>query len=352
MPALTPANNYDAVVVGSGFAGMYEIHRLREMGLSVKGLDKAGDVGGVWWWNCYPGARVDSYVPMYQLFLEDTYKDWTWSEKFPDRNELFNYFKHVDQKLHVSDYISFNTTVTAAEFNQDTNFWKIITEGDGAGTYHARYFILCTGFAAKAYIPNIKGIDKFKGFACHTALWPQNGVDYKGKRVGVIGTGCSGVQVIQEISGDVRSMSVFQRTPNIALPMQQTKLDAEFQNLEKPTYPEMYKNFHTSHSGFSYNNDPRSALNVTEADRNAHFEKCFNLGGFHYILGNFYDIVTDRDANKYAYDFWRDKTLQRIKKPENREKLAPKIPPHPFTAKRASLEMRYYEVLNQPNVDL
>lgn len=341
---------FDAVVVGAGFAGLYQLHRLRKLGFSVRVLEAGADLGGVWYWNCYPGARVDSHVPLYEYSMEDLWRDWSWTERFPSWDELRRYFHYVDQKLDLSRDVRFNTRVTGAKFDQARNQWVIVSE-DGA-VVRARFFILCTGFAAKAYVPQIEGLDQFAGKWLHTASWPQAGLDLTGKRVGVIGTGASGVQVVQEAGRQAAHLTVFQRTPMLALPMQQRKLDEAAQLHMKASYPDIYRKRRENFGGYEWTRDERSALEVSPEERRARYEELWAAGGFSFWAATFADVLGNEEANRTAYDFWREKTYARIKDPVRAEKLAPKEPPHPFGVKRPSLEQTYYEVFNQPNVDL
>ena len=177
----------DALVVGAGFSGLYQLFHLRQQGFSVRLFDAGADLGGIWYWNCYPGARVDSSIPNYEYSIEELWRDWNWTERFPAWDEVRRYFQYIGKKLELSRDIRFHTRVTAGEFDTECNQWRIQT-GEGTSV-RARFFILCTGFASKPYIPNCRGIDQFAGECHHTALWPQSGLDLTGKRVGVIGTG-------------------------------------------------------------------------------------------------------------------------------------------------------------------
>ena len=342
---------FDVLVVGAGFNGLYQLYQLRKQGFSVGLVDAGEDLGGTWYWNCYPGARVDSHVPNYEYSIEEVWRDWNWSERFPAWDELRRYFQYVDEKLELSKDIRFNTRVTAASFDADQHQWHVQT-GEGSNI-RCRYFILCTGFAAKAYFPDYKGLDKFRGECHHTAYWPQAGLGFADKRVGVLGTGASGVQVIQEASKDAAHLTVFQRTPILALPMRQRPLDEATQREMKKDYPENFRKRREDFGGF-FDIHPvdKSALEVSPQERQAVYEEAWEKGGFHYWIGTFNDVLLDSEANRTAYDFWRDKTRERINDPVIAEKLAPGDPPHPFGTKRPSLEQWYFEVFNQDNVTL
>ncbi|KIJ29796.1 hypothetical protein M422DRAFT_235129 [Sphaerobolus stellatus SS14] len=340
----------DVIVVGAGFGGLYTIYLLRERGFNVKGFEEAPEIGGCWYWNAYPGARVDSDVPIYEYSKEELWKDWNWTEKFPGRQELRKYFEYVDGKLDVKRHIQFNSRVVDAEFDPSTDRWAVRTQ-DGNITY-SRFMVFCTGFAAKPYIPSIKGLENFKGIWHHTARWPQEGVELKGKRVAVIGTGASGVQVIQECATEVAKLTVFQRTPNLALPMRQRKITEEFQSEQKSTYPEKYRRIKTTFAGFLYHTIPKNGADVSTEERTAAFEELWDEGGFRPWLGNYVDLFTSRITNEHFYDFWRDKVRQRISDPVKQELLAPTKPPHPFGTKRPCLEQEYFEMYNRSNVEL
>ena len=341
----------DALVIGAGFSGLYQLHRLRQRGFGVRLLEAGADLGGIWYWNCYPGARVDSHVPNYEFSMEEVWRDWNWTERFPAWDELRRYFHHVDQKLELSRDIRFDSRVTGARFDPDADQWQI--ECADGHRIRTRFFIPCTVFAAKAYVPNLPGLARFGGPCVHTAHWPQEGLDLTGRRVGVIGTGASGVQVIQEAGKIASHLTVFQRTPNMALPMRQRSFDEASRRTMKAHYPEWFRQRALSAGGlFDVATDERSALAVSTEERLAVFESAWQKGGFHFWGGSFFDITRDREANLLAYAFWREKTRARINDPVVAEKLAPTDPPHPFGAKRPSLEQWYFEVFNQDNVTL
>lgn len=341
---------FDVAIIGAGFNGIYQLYRLRQEGFSVCVLEAGSDLGGIWYWNCYPGARVDSHVPVYEYSIEELWRDWNWTEKFPAWDELRRYFQYADEKLQLSKDIKFNTRLTAAEFDEENHRWEIRTEK--GETMRTRFLVQCTGFASKAFIPDLKGLESFKGEYHHTGHWPQNGLSLKGKRVGIIGTGASGVQVAQEAGREAAHLTVFQRTPILAIPMQQRKLDAETQSEMKKDYPEIFQKRRETSGGFDISRIDAPALSYTEEEREAAYERLWQLGGFHFWAGTFEDVLLDEDANRTAYNFWRDKTRARIKNPVLADKLAPMEPPHPFGVKRPSLEQWYYEIFNQSNVSL
>jgi cation diffusion facilitator CzcD-associated flavoprotein CzcO len=340
----------DVILVGAGFSGFYLLDRLRGMGMSVQVFEAGGGPGGVWYWNCFPGARVDSPGPMYQFSRDDLWRDWKFSELYPSWREVREYFHYVDEKLDLSRDIRFNRRVNEAEFDPASNRWTV-RSSDGSVT-RARYFVICTGLGARPYFPALPGLSDFAGECHHTALWPQQGLDLAGKRVGVVGTGASGVQVAQEVAGVVAHLTVFQRTPNTALPMRQKKLDDNTIRRMKETYPQMFDRRTKTFGGFDYDVLAKSALEVSDDERQATFERLWEIGGFAPWIGSFSDILLNEEANRAAYKFWRDKTRARINDPAVAEILAPTEPIHPFGVKRPSLEQNFYEIFNQPNVKL
>ena len=346
----TTIDEIDVLVVGAGFGGLYQLHHLRKEGFSVKIYEAGSGLGGIWHWNCYPGARVDSHIPVYEYSMENLWEDWNWTERFPGREELRDYFAYVDKKLDLSKDIYFDKRVVAAEFDTDKNLW-LVEAGDGT-FIRAHRVVFCTGFAAKHYVPDFKGLDDFKGVWHHTAVWPQQGLDFKGKRVAVIGVGASGVQVVQEAAKNASQVTVFQRTPIIALAMQQQKLDKKSQEDKKHQYAEIYKMRRENFGGFDIVSSEKSALEVTPEERNAVFEASWAKGGFNFWSGTFWDVLLNEESNLTAYNFWRDKVHARVKDPVLAETLAPLEPPHPFGVKRPSLEQNYYDVFNEDHVAL
>ncbi|KAJ4482535.1 cyclohexanone monooxygenase [Lentinula aciculospora] len=330
----TNNSSLDILIVGAGFGGIYTLYHLRKLGYSVKIFEAASDLGGVWRNNCYPGARVDSEIPVYELSLKELWRDWTWTEKFPGYEELRRYFDYIDEKLDIRKDVSFNKRVVAAQFEDVPGRWRVSTEN---GTVvHARFLVLCLGFAAKAYVPDLKGMESFQGISLHTANWPEKGLNLKGKRVGVVGTGASAVQ----------------RTPNYAIPMHQTRLNKSKQEKMKALYPAIFKHCRETFFGHRCGPFPKNFFDATPSERLLHFEEQWALGGFHYLIHNYADIGMNQAANDEVYEFWKTKVRERLHDSDMQEKLAPSIPPHPFGAKRPSLEQNYYEIYNRTNVEL
>ncbi len=344
------SNSFDVVIVGAGFSGVYQLYRLRDEGFNVHLIEAGGGLGGIWHWNCYPGARVDTHCQIYQFSRPDLWKEWNWSERFPGWEEMRKYFDYVDQKLDLSKDVSLNTRVSGAEFNQANGEWVINT--DSKGEYRAKFIVLCTGFASKPYQPTIPGMEDFLGDANHTALWPQQGIDFTDKKVGVIGTGASGIQVAQEAFKVASHVTVFQRTPNMYLPMGQETYSEADNVAMKEELPDRFKRRAETFGGFDMDLISTSGLDVSEKEREATFERLWAAGGFSFWLGNFYDIFSDEKVNRTAYDFWLKKTRARIKDPVLAEKLAPLEPPHPYGVKRPSLEQCYFDIFNHKNATL
>lgn len=347
----TGAADLDVLVVGAGFSGLYLLHRLRAEGFAARLVEASDGVGGVWQNNRYPGARVDSHVPNYEYSLEEVWRDWTWTERFPGRDELVAYFDHVVDVLGLASDIDLRTRVTSARFDEANHRWMVTTES--AASYDCRYLMLCTGFGSKPYVPDLPGLSEFAGSSHHTARWPAHGEPIVDRRVGVIGTGASGVQVVQELAPHARHLTVFQRSPVMAIPMRQQRLDPAEQAAAKIDYPEVFRRRNTSPSSFAdIERLEQSALDASDAERTAVYEEAWGKGGFHFWAGTFNDILLDEHANRTAYDFWRDRTRERLTDPATAELLAPTDPPYPFGTKRPSLEQNYYEWFNQANVDL
>ena len=301
-------------------------------------------------WNIYPGARVDSEVPIYELSIPEVWKDWTWSTNYPNYQELQQYFDHVDNILNLSKDCSFETVVVGAEFDENTGKWTVTT-ADGRVT-KCKFLIVAAGFAAKRYIPDFENLEKFRGKIHHSSFWPIEGIDVRGQRCAVIGTGASGVQIAQEwgpIAGDLK---VYQRTPNLAIPMGKRDLTAEEQNKAKPLYPELFAYRERCFGGFCFDLDEKNVFDVPAEEREVFYQKLWDHGGFAYWLGNYKDYLFDKAANRDVYDFWAKKQRARLHDARKRDLLCPLEPPHPFGVKRPCLEQNYYEQFNRPNVDI
>lgn len=340
----------DALIIGAGFSGIYCLHELRKLGLKAVIYEAGADFGGTWRWNCYPGARVDSEIPEYQYSIPETWKDWTWTTNYPAYDEIRTYFDHVVKVLDVRKDTAFGTVVVDANFDSDLGRWKVVTKDGRQAT--AKYLIAATGFAAKRYIPEWPGMDKFKGVIHHSSFWPEEGVDVAGKRCAIIGTGASGVQVTQAWGPIAQSLKVFQRTPNLAIPMRLRDITAEEQNQIKPIYPELFRLREKSFGGFCYDFSEKGVFEDNEKEQEEFLEGIWKQGGFRYWVATYKDYLADPKANRVVYDFWARKVRQRIQDPVTRDLLAPLEPRHPWGVKRPSLEVSYYDQFNRPNVGL
>ncbi|KAK7722204.1 hypothetical protein SLS64_000737 [Diaporthe eres] len=340
----------DALIVGAGFSGVFMLKTLRDRGLKAVIFEAGNDTGGTWRWNCYPGARVDSAVPEYEFSWPEVYKTWNWSTNYPDFKELRAYFDHVDKVIDVKKDCSFNTVVTSGNFDTAEGKW-IVKTADGR-TSKARFFILGTGFAAKRYIPDWPGIDKFQGIVHHSSFWPDDEIDVRGKRCAVIGTGASGVQISQEWGPIAGSVKVFQRTPNLAIPMGKRPLTVEEQTNSKHWYHRFFEMRENSFGGFLYNFSEKGTFEDSPEEREKFYQSLFDHGGFVYWLANYKDYLRSAEANTEAYNFWAKTVRSRIGDPRKRDLLAPLKMPHYFGVKRPCLEQNYYEQFNRENVDV
>lgn len=350
--AKAQAADLDVLVVGAGFAGLYHLRRLREAGFRVKVYEAGSYLGGAWYWNKYPGARVDSENAIYQFTDPLLWREYEFKERFPGGDELRNYFRYVDEKLDLSKDIRFDSRIESAEFDAASDVWVVATsQGEKVTT---RFIDLCVGQSSAVYIPDeLKAtMGNFQGELHHTALWPERGVEWAGKRVAVIGSGASGVQAFQEFAKSAGQVTLFQRTPNIALPMQQRTFSSADQQKLKRGYPEMHARLPSNYGGAEFDFIHQSARDVSPEERERIFQELWDYGGFRFWVGGFQDVYTDEEVNTWVYNFWRDKTRGRIKNPVLAEKLAPTKPPHPFGTKRPCLEQTYYDAFNQDNVAL
>ena len=341
--------DYDAIIIGAGMSGMYQLYRMRELGMRVRVFEAGTGVGGTWYWNRYPGARFDSESYSYGYsFSQELLDEWNWSEHFAGQPETLRYLNHVADKFDLRRDIQFRSRVVAAIYGEGTRSWNIALQ-DGS-RFRARFLITAIGPLSAPTLPRIEGVDTFQGQSFHTARWPHEPVDFAGKRVAVIGTGATGVQTIQTIAKTVGHLTVFQRTPNWCAPLHNDKIDPETQAKIKSGYPEMFRRCQETFACFLHTPDPRGAFEVTDEEREAFYEKLYAERGFGIWQGNFRDILIDRKANATISDFVARKIRQRVKDPKVAEKLIPKN--HGFGTRRLPLETFYYEAYNQENVEL
>lgn len=348
-PAAADPSRYDAIIIGAGMSGLYQLYRLRELGLRVRVLEAGTGVGGTWYWNRYPGARFDSESYSYQFsFSKDLLEEWDWTEHFASQPETLRYLNHVADKFDLRRDIQFRSRVQAAHYQEATRSWDVTLE-DGS-CLSSRFLITAVGPLSAPTMPTIPGVASFKGESCHTARWPHEPVSFEGKRVAVIGTGATGVQTIQEVAKTAKQLTVFQRTPNWCAPLHNSKIAPEEMAKLRAGYDEMFQRCQETFSCFLHTADPRNTFDVSEAERLAFWEKLYSEPGFGIWVGNFKDMLTNREANAEISKFIANKIRSRVKDPQVAEKLIPKN--HGFGTRRVPLETKYYEVYNQPNVTL
>jgi cation diffusion facilitator CzcD-associated flavoprotein CzcO len=348
-PETDTAANFDAVVIGAGVSGLYQLYKLRELGLRVRVFESGTGVGGTWYWNRYPGARFDSESWTYGYsFSQELLEEWHWEEHFSGQPENERYLNYVADKFDLRRDIQFNSLVTAAHYREDTRSWDIVLEDGRRCT--TRLLVTATGILSAPTLPRIPGIETFRGQSCHTHYWPKEPVSFEGKRVAVIGTGATAVQTITEVAKTVGHLTVFQRTAQWCAPLHNAKISKEEMSRIRANYTEIFARCQETYGCFIHATDPRSTLEVTQEEREAFWEKLYGEPGFGIWMGNFRDILVDREANKLISDFLARKIRQRVKDPAVAEKLIPKN--HGFGTRRVPLESGYFEVYNQPNVKL
>lgn len=344
-----PVIKCDAIIVGAGLSGCSMLYRLRKLNLDARILESGKDFGGVWHWNRYPGARVDSEWPFYQLSIPEVYRDWKFSERFSDHNEIRSYFSHLDTQLDLRKSAYFEAHVTSAVRDEKSNEWTVkCKQGHVA---RCKYLVLCTGLLHRTHIPIFPGSERYKGEIHHTGAWPKK-LDVKGKKIGIIGAGATAVQVTQSLSKEAAHLTVFMRRPSYCLPMGQREITEREQSSWKAYYKILFQAGRQSGTGFPTNHLLKSAMDVSDEDRERYFEEIWARGAFNFQIQNYYDIVRNEESNRKVYDFWAKKVRQRIKNPGKADLMAPKEPPYFFGTKRAPLEQDYYECIDRENVAL
>lgn len=348
-PTTSPGavDQYDVIIIGAGLTGLYQLYRIRQLGLSVRVFEDGGGVGGTWYWNRYPGCRFDSESETYSYsWSEELLQEWDWKEHFSGQPENERYLNYVADKFNLRPNIQLNARVKSAVYDEKANLWDV--ELESGQRARSRFVIAAVGILSARYVPNIPGVDSFKGESIHTGRWPHEKVNFAGKRVGVIGTGATAVQLIPIVAKEAGHLTVFQRTANYCAPLRNSLVTPESQKKFKANYPAMFKRCLESPTGFQYDFDPRNALDVPKEERLARYEELWAKPGFEKWLGNFHDIMTNPEANEDFAEFVRNKIRARVKDPVVAEKLVPKS--HPFGSKRIPLETNYYEAYNQDNV--
>jgi cation diffusion facilitator CzcD-associated flavoprotein CzcO len=348
MAGATP--EFDAVVIGAGFSGMYMLKSLRDrLGLKVRVFEGGGTVGGTWYWNRYPGARCDSDSYIYCFTWDkQLLQEWHWSERYPEQPEILRYLEHVAARHDLKRDIRFNTRVTAGEFDETRNLWTVHTSTGETTT--ARHLVAAVGSLSETNLPPFKGLDAFKGKWYHTSRFPHEGVDFTGKRVAVVGTGATAVQAIPEIAQQAKQLTVFQRTANYCVPARNGKVDPEVWKARKADYDGIAQRIRESFFGQEHYFIEKSVLETTPEEREREFDRMWDAGGFAFWLANYQDMFFDQQANDLCADYIKRKIRDTVKDPAVAEKLIPKG--YAYGTKRQPLDTNYYETFNKSNVRL
>jgi cation diffusion facilitator CzcD-associated flavoprotein CzcO len=346
---VSDATEFDSVVIGAGFSGMYMLYRLRELGLRTRVFEAGSGVGGTWYWNRYPGVRCDSESYYYSYsFSEDLQQEWEWTSRYPEQPEILSYLEHVADRFDLRRHIVFDTRVVSAAFDDERSRWEI--ETDRGERVWARFLITAVGCLSTAQVPDLPGLETFQGTWYHTGRWPHEGVDFTGRRVGVIGTGSSGIQCIPVIAREAAHLTVFQRTPNFSIPARNGPMTPEFQRYVKEHYGEIRRKTRESFNGMPFEPAERSALEATPEDRQQTYAARWKEGGLKFLRSTFNDLLLNRDANETAAEFVRSKIREVVRDPETAEKLVPRD--YPIGTKRPPIDTGYFETYNRPNVAL
>ncbi|KIY04157.1 uncharacterized protein Z520_00849 [Fonsecaea multimorphosa CBS 102226] len=340
--------DFDALIVGAGFGGIYQLYRLREIGLSCKVIDMASDVGGTWYWNRYPGAMSDteSFVYRFSWDKEDL-RTYPWTHHYVKQPDVLAYLEHVVERHNLRKDMQFNTELLSAVWNDTSKYWQVeLSTGE---SLKVRYLVTALGLLSKANYPDIPGIDTFQGLKIHTAKWPR-GLDLTGKRVGIIGCGSTGVQVITDIASRVKSLTCFQRHPQYSVPSGDRPVDPAYREWVNANYDAIWAQVKDSTVGFGFVESTTPFKSVTsQEERDTIFETLWEAGnGFRFMFGGFNDLATDREANEAACEFIRNKIRQIVKDPEKARKLQP----HDYYARRPLCDGGYFEQFNRDNVDI
>jgi len=343
------ASHLDALVIGAGFSGLYQLLCLRErLGLSVKVLEAAPDIGGTWYWNRYPGARCDSESHSYcYFFSRELLEEWRWSERYPGPPEILRYLHHVAEKFDLRRDIRFNVRVAAAHYDEAANCWDVVTES--RERYRVRYLVTAVGCLSAANVPQIPGLESFAGRWYHTGQWPQEGVDFRGRRVGQVGTGSTGIQAAPVIAQTAAHLTVFQRTAQYSVPARNAPLQEEFLRYVREHHHEIREVVRSTPNGHPFRIARRKVFEVSEAERQAIYEAAWEKGGLQF-RGSFHDLVLDKAANDTAAEFIKRKIREIVKDPETAQALADID--HPYAAKRPPIDTDYFETFNRDNVTL
>ncbi|HTP75938.1 MAG TPA: NAD(P)/FAD-dependent oxidoreductase [Rhizomicrobium sp.] len=342
-------DHYDVVVIGAGFAGMYAVYKFRELGFRVLGFEKGDDVGGVWYWNRYPGARCDceSYYYSYS-FSKELQDEWDWSLHYSEQPEILSYLSHVADRFELRRHIRFGTAVSAATFDEAAGLWSVKTSRNDTVT--ARFIVSAAGCLSEIQEPAIPGLKSFAGNVYYTAAWPKDGVDFTWRRVGVIGTGASGVQAIPRIARQAEQLTVFQRTANWVIPVWNAPMKAEFVDWVKSNYDRIRQNCLSSGGGVPFEVSHTRARDVTPEERQKILEAAWTVGGTRFFAQSFADLLSDQEANDAAAQFVARYIRSIVKDPAVARLLTPTD--HPIGTKRPPMDDDYYATFNRPNVTL
>ncbi|HOA49221.1 MAG: hypothetical protein RL702_1095 [Pseudomonadota bacterium] len=338
----------DCLVIGAGFGGMYAVHRLRGMGLSLHAIEQGGDVGGTWYWNRYPGARCDVMSIDYSYsFSNEIMQEWTWSEVFAAQPEILAYANWVADKLDLRRSYSFDTCAEAIVFDDAREIWSVST--DTGAVYEVKYLVMATGPLSMPKALDIPGSERFSGKLLQAQTWPHEPVDFAGKRVGLIGTGSSGIQIAPVVAEQCGHLTVFQRTPSFTLPARNRKLDPEFIGQIKAHYPHLRDMAKTTFTGGIRPVSTRPFFSVSPEERRKLMDQAWEEGALQF-LGLFADLLFDAEANECVAEYVRAKIDEVVNDKATAELLKPRG--YPIFARRPCLDTNYYETFNRPNVDL
>jgi cyclohexanone monooxygenase len=344
---ILPGDRFDAVIVGAGFTGLYMLHVLRQKGFTARLVDAASGVGGTWYWNRYPGARCDIESMQYSFqFSEELQQEWEWTERYASQPEILAYIEHVAERFDLTRDIQFDTRVEAATFNEDTGEWMV--ETDRGQTLHARYFIMGVGCLSAPIKPTFEGEADFTGETYQTSIWPKEPVDFKGKRVGIIGVGSSAIQAGPLIAEEAEHVYIYQRTPNYVVPSQNRPLTPEEVRDIKSDYKGFRAKAYAGLTAFLFERHDQSVFDLSPDERRARFDDYWNIGGLPF-LGAFNDILFNDDANQACIDYWRSRIEEIIDDPKLVDLLTPD---EEFGCKRLCSGTGFYEMFNRDNVTL
>ncbi|OAL30100.1 hypothetical protein AYO20_08903 [Fonsecaea nubica] len=339
----------DAVIVGAGFSGICSLHHLRKLGLKAKIFEQGNEIGGVWHWNRYPGARVDSESPLYMFHIPELWNKFKYKERFPDAKELRRYLNYASDTLELKKDVYFHSKVIHAQFNKATGRWTVKTNAGHTAT--AKYLVMCVGLLHNSYTPDIAGMGDFRGDIYHSSNWPKD-YSVKGKKVALIGAGATAVQITQEVAKEADHLDVYIRKISFCLPMHQREYREDEYLQYKAYYHSFFAASKKSRVGFPVQGPNCGVFDVTPEEREEHWELGWASGAANFGLSQYNDVLINPEANRLAYDFWAKKIRARMTDPKKRDFMAPLEPPYYYGTSRSPLEGDYYESLDRPNVDI